>query len=227
MQLAMPAFRRGQKLAYSFDEDALTLAWDALAGQVPPGSGIKTSGFEQEIPAWLWQGLGLVPDPQGPWHLAYIPTTAGPSVALFRGDATEVESAARARLESAPQRPEAAWAQHRLARDLPDGEGDYPLGAYVTQTAHDAVLARRMKLEPGRVASWTTITAGAGPTEFARLQQAVGAYHVALVKTPSGATVGIWTGADAPATGQACRPVLRRLFRTQNAWRYGIKFSPA
>jgi uncharacterized OB-fold protein len=75
------------------------------------------------------------------------------------------------------------------------------------------------------VVTWTTVSAGAAPTEFARLQDAVGAYHVVLVEFPDGKrTVGLWTDTSPPTVGAAARTVLRRLFRTQGSWRYGVKF---
>ena len=79
----------------------------------------------------------------------------------------------------------------------------------------------------GKVLTWTRIEPGAAPTEFLRLQEAVGAYHVVLVEAKDGTrTVGIWAGDAPPATGQAVRPVLRRLCRQQGEWRHGVKFAP-
>ncbi len=226
LHVAMPARRRGQKLAYSFDEDDLTLAWDAVrrAGLAP---GTKVRAADLAVPAWFWQGTGLVADDAAPLTLRAVPTTLGPSVALASGEGVpDVEVEARRLHAAARERPEPEWQRHRAARDGPDTEADFPLGAYVLPSRHEAVTAQRMRLGPAKVASWTTIGAGAAPTEFLRLQEAVGAYHVVLVEHAGGATVGLWAGDAAPATGQACVPGLRRLFRTQGAWRHGIKFAP-
>jgi hypothetical protein len=226
---AFPSHRRGQKLAFSFDEDDLTLAWDAaVRATIPVGAKVAA---ELDLPSWWWAGTGLVKDDGAPLVLRAVPTTLGPSVCLHaRGEQPDVEAAAKAAYALAPTRPEAEWQRHRLARDAPDTEADFPLGAYVLPARHEAVTAERMRLRLGpeaRVASWTTIGAGAAPTEFQRLQEAVGAYHVALVDLPGGArTVGLWAGAEAPRTGQEARPVLRRLLRTQGAWRHGVKFAP-
>jgi hypothetical protein len=230
---AFPSHKRGQKLAFSFDEDEVTLAWDAVrrAGLTP---GTKVSA-ELDLPAWWWAGTGLAKDSAAPLVVRFIPTTLGPCVCLHTAPRDErveadVESAAKAAYALAPTRPEAEWQRHRAARDAPDTEADFPLGAYVLPARHEAVTAERMQLRLGpdaAVASWTTIGPGAAPTEFQRLQEAVGAYHVALVDLPDGTrTVGLWAAAEPPATGQAAQPVLRRLLRTQGAWRHGIKFRP-
>ncbi|MCA1819869.1 MAG: hypothetical protein LC620_07475 [Halobacteriales archaeon] len=227
---AFPSHKRGQKLAFSFDEDEVTLAWDAVrrAGLAP---GTKVSA-ELDLPAWWWDGTGLAREGAAPLVLRFVPTTLGPCACLHGvGDEPDVESAAKAAYALAPTRPEAEWQRHRAARDAPDTEADFPLGAYVLPARHEAVTAERMRLRLGpdaAVASWTTIGPGAAPTEFQRLQEAVGAYHVALVDLPDGGrTVGLWAGGEAPATGQPCQPVLRRLLRTQGAWRHGIKFAPS
>lgn len=229
LHVAMPARRRGQKLAYSFDEDDLSLAWEAVrkAGLAP---GTKVHAADLAVPVWFWQGTGLVPDAAGPFVLRAVPTTLGPSVAVHPAGGAgvpDVEAEARRLHATAKERPEPEWQKHRAARDGPDTEADFPLGAYVLASRHEQVTADRMKLGPGKVASWTTIGAGAAPTEFLRLQDAVGAYHVVLVEHAGGATVGLWAGDAAPAVGQACAPTLRRLFRTQGAWRHGVKFAPA
>lgn len=227
VHVAMPSRRRGQKLAYSFDEDELTLAWDAVrAAGLAPGSKVATADLA--VPAWFWQGTGLVHDAAAAWTLRAVPTTVGPSVVLHpAGALPDVEAEAKRLHAAARERPEPEWQRHRVAREGPDTEADFPLGAYVTPARHDQVTALRLALGAGKVASWTAIGAGAAPTEFLRLQDAVGAYHVVLVEHAAGATVGLWAGDLAPATGQACRPVLRRLFRTQGAWRHGVKFVPA
>ena len=227
LHVAMPSRRRGQKLAYSFDEDELSLAWDAVrkAG-LPAGTAVRAADLA--VPAWFWQGTGLVPDASAALALRAVPTTLGPAVALSSGEGLpDVEVEARRLHAAAKERPEPEWQKHRVARDGPDTEADFPLGAYVLAARHEQVTAERMRLGPGKVASWTTIGAGAAPTEFLRLQEAVGAYHVVLVEHAGGATVGLWAGDAAPTTGQACAPVLRRLFRTQGAWRHGVKFAPA
>lgn len=225
--LATPRAKRGQKLAYSFDEDELTLAWDAVRkAHLAPGTRIAAA--ELAVPPWFLAGLGLVADPAAPLVLRPVATTVGPTVALHAaGDVPDVEDAAKAAYALAPARPETQWQAHRIAREGPDTEADYPLGAYVTPARHDAVTAQRMRLPEGTVLSWTTIGPGAAPTEFARLQAAAGAYHAVLVGFPDGRrTVGLWTEEAPPATGDTARPALRRLFRTQGTWRHGVKFAP-
>ena len=226
LTLAAPSHRRGQKLWPSFDEDDVTLAWLA-ARELKPGTAVRVEGLA--LPEWFWAGTGLKADPSAPLSLRSVGTTVGGVVALLDGPFVEpdVEAAARQRFAKALSRPEADWQRHRLARESPDGEADFPLGAYVLGPRHDAVLAQRMRLPPGTVLSWTTIGAGAAPAEFIRLQDAVGAYHVVLADCGGERTVGLWAGDGAPQTGQAVQPVLRRLFRTQGAWRYGVKFAPA
>jgi len=222
----MPQFRRGQKMAYSFDEDEVTLAWEAVRA-AKLAEGIAIAAPDLLLPAWWWKGTGLVRDDKAKLSIRAIPTTAGPSVCLHEGPVPDVEAQAKAIHGVASTIPEMAWQKIRLAREGPDAEADFPLGAFVVPSRHDEVLAGRLGLSAGKVASWTTVSAGAGPTEFTRLQDAIGAYHVALVESPDKTrTVGIWTDAKAPETGQAARPVVRRLFRTQGAWRYGVKFAP-
>jgi hypothetical protein len=225
--VAMPARRRGQKLAYSFDEDELTLAWDAVRrAQLPANSKVATADLT--VPAWFWHGTRLVHDPAAAWTLRAVPTTVGPAVVLHpTGALPEVEGEAKVLHSAARERPEPEWQKHRTAREGQDTEADFPLGAFVIPARHEAVTAQRMTLGSGKVATWTSIGAGAAPTEFLRLQDAVGAYHVVLVDHVGGPTVGLWAGDAPPSTGQACGPVLRRLFRTQGAWRHGVKFAPA
>lgn len=221
--LAAPERKRGQKLWPSFDEDDVTLAWTAVRG-LPPGTAVRTEGLE--LPAWFWAGTGLRNDPAALLALRPVATTVGGMVALHDGTLPDVEPMARSMYAKAPQRDEAEWQRHRLAREAPDGEADFPLGAYVLASRHEQVLTERLRLPVGKVVSWTTIGAGAAPAEFMRLQDAVGPYHVVLVEAGGRRTVGLWAGPGAPRTGQAVRPVLRRLFRTQGAWRHGVKFVP-
>jgi hypothetical protein len=224
LAMAAPERKRGQKLWPSFDEDDVTLAWLAVRGQ-KPGTPVRTEALE--LPAWFWQGTGLRQDPQASLTLRTVGTTVGGVVVLHEGAVPDVEAAARAAFAKAPGRAEPDWQRHRTARDAPDGEADFPLGAYVLPARHEAVLERRLRLPAGRVLSWTTIGAGAAPAEFIRLQDAIGAYHVVLADCGGERTVGLWAGDGAPRTGQDVQPVLRRLFRTQGAWRYGVKFVPA
>ncbi|MHB1262408.1 MAG: hypothetical protein ACYC2H_11915 [Thermoplasmatota archaeon] len=222
--LAAPSHKRGQKLWPSFDEDDVTLAWQAVRG-LRSGTAVRTDGLE--LPAWFWAGTGLKQDPAAPLTLRPVGTTVGGVVALHEGALPDVEAAAKASYAKAPSRSEPDWQKHRTAREAPDGEADFPLGAYVLGARHDAVLAQRLRLPPGSVLSWTTIGAGAAPAEFIRLQDAGGAYHVVLADCGGERTVGLWAGESPPRTGQTVQPVLRRLFRTQGAWRYGMKFVPA
>lgn len=230
LALAMPRTKRGMKLQFSFDEDEVSLAWDAVRkANLPAGSRVAAHGFEKPLPAWFWSGAGLVAADDAPHHLRSIPTTLGPSVALHvAGAAPDVEAEARKLFDAAPTHREDVWQKQRTARDAPDTEADSPLGAYVTQSRHDEVTASRMRLPTGTVASWTQVGAGAAPTEFARWQEAFGAYHTVLVTFPDGSrTVGLWRGEAAPTTGQAVQPALRRLWKTQTAWRHGVVFVPA
>lgn len=225
LALATPSHKRGQKFWPSFDEDDVTLAWLA-ARELKPGTAVRVEGLV--LPDWFWSGTGLKPDPTAGLSLRLVGTTVGGVVALLDRPFAEpeVEAEARQRFGKAPSRAEPEWQKHRVARESPDGEADFPLGAYVLGARHDAVLAQRLRLPAGTVLSWTTIGAGAAPAEFIRLQDAVGAYHVVLADCGGERTVGLWAGDGPPRTGQAVRPVLRRLFRTQGAWRYGVKFAP-
>jgi hypothetical protein len=222
---AAPGLATSQ-LHYAFDEDAVTLAWDAVrAANVPHGAALSVDG--PDLPAWWWTGTGLRKDVQAGLVLRFVMTSVGPVVVVDDGSRRDPEALAHAALALAPAADSGMLERIRAARESADGEADFPLGAYVLPARHDAVLVERMRLPPGKVLSWTTIGAGAAPSEFIRLQDAVGAYHVVLVDCGGKRTVGIWCGAEAPRTGQAVRPALRRLFRSQGAWRYGVKFSPA
>lgn len=225
--VAMPRFRRGMKMAFHLDEDDVTLAWDVVRkAALPAATAVTARGIE--LPAWWWAGTGLVQAPDADLVIEPVPTTKGPSVVVHaRGPAPDVEAEAARIHAAAPTLPEMQWQRVRIARDGPDTEADFPLGAYVAQARHDEVTAQRMRLPSGAVATWTTIGPGAAPTEFIRLQDAVGAYHVAIAAFPDGSrTAGLWAGMDAPAAGAPAAPVLRRLYRTQGAWRYGVKFAP-
>lgn len=222
----MPERRRGQKLAFSFDEDELALAWRAVRG-AGLATGTRLAAHGMELPAWFWAGTGLLHDPAAPLHLSLVATSVGPAVVVHDGAPPDLEPAARSLHRLAADRPEGEWQKQRLARDAPDGEADFPLGAYVLPRRHEAVLAQRMRLPAGVVLAWTAIGPGAAPAEFIRLQDAVGGYHVVLVDCGGQRTVGLWAGEAAPRIGQAAQPVLRRLFRMQGAWRHGVKFTPA
>jgi hypothetical protein len=220
---AAPALASAGRLHFAFDEDEVTLAWDAVhAARLPAGSALQVEGLQ--LPAWWWSGTGLRKDAQAGLVLRLAATSLGPVAFVDDGSRKDPETLAHAALALAPA---ADVARIQAAREAPDTEADFPLGAYVLASRHEQVTAERMRLPPGKVLSWTGIGAGAAPTEFLRLQDAVGAYHVVLVECGGRRTVGLWAGASAPRTGQACRPVLRRLFRTQGAWRHGIKFAPA
>lgn len=223
--VAMPRFRRGMKMAFHLDEDDVTLAWDAVRkAALPSGTKVRAEGID--LPAWWWKGTGLSSDLAADLCLRPIPTTVGPTVCIHAAGAVpDVEAEAKRLHGSAPTLPEMQWQKVRVARDGPDTEADHPLGAFVTHVRHDEVTAERMRLPSGTVESWTAIGPGAAPTEFLRLQDAVGTYWVVLVAFPSGQrTVGLWAATTPPASGAAASPVLRRLFRTQGAWRYGVKF---
>ena len=227
-RVAMYRTKRGMKLQPSFDEDEWTLAWDALRkANLAPGTAVAAQGFERTLPAWFWSGLNLTHAADAATQVRLVPTTLGSSVAVHAATSTpDVETEAKRIFDAAPARKEDAWQLHRSARDLPDGEGDYPLGAYVTQARHDEVTALRMRLAEGKVVTWTQIGAGAAPTEFARWQQAYGAYYTVLVECGGQRTVGVWGGESSPSIGQAVQPALRRLFRTQGNWRHGVVFVP-
>lgn len=79
----------------------------------------------------------------------------------------------------------------------------------------------------GALHTWTTIAKGGGPTEFDEWQALDGDYVVAIVDLPGGPRVaGMMTRTDPESlrVGQAVRPVLRRLYAQEGAWRYGTKF---
>lgn len=224
MSTAMPAVRRGQKMAFSFDEDEWTLLYDAVVKEGP--GPLQLKGFPGPPPSWLTAIACPVQD-DAPRTASLLATMAGPLVAVHAGDLPDVEAVAQEHFRRAPTRPEADWQRHRLARDLPDSERDFPLGAFVLPERFEAVTAERLGMGTARVRLHTTMGLGAAPTEFGRLQDAVGPFHVVLVEHEAGRTVGIWTETTAPAPGTLAKPVLRRLFRMQGAWRYGVKFGPA
>jgi uncharacterized OB-fold protein len=211
------------RLRYAFDEDDVTLLWDAAAvAALAPGTRIAC---DSPLPPWWWTGTGLLLDPSAPRALRLAATSAGPVAWVDDGAPRDPEALARAALTLAPP-PQGDLARAQEARDRPDGEADYPLGAFVTSARHEELLAERMRLGPGKVATWTRIGAGAAPSEFLRLQDAVGDYHVAMVELDAGGrTVGLWSGAP-PTVGQRTKPLLRRLYRQQGAWRHGVKYGP-
>lgn len=221
---AAPALAAGGRLHFAFDEDEATLAWDAAhAAGLKPGNAVRVEGMD--LPTWWWDGTGLRQDAQAGLVLRLVQTALGPVAFVDDGRPVQPEALAQAALALATATGPERLAQVETARAGADSEADFPLGAYVHAARHDEVLAQRLRLPLGKVLSWTTIGAGAAPTEFMRLQAAVGTYHVVLVDCAGERTVGIWTGEGAPRIGQDARPVLRRLFRTQGAWRYGVKFS--
>lgn len=223
---AAPSLASSGRLHLAFDEDELTLAWDAIrAARLHPGSPLRCEGIDP--PAWWWAGTGLRKDAQAGLVLRLAGTSLGPIAWTDDGSGKDPEALAHAALALLPAGDMTAVARAQNARGAPDTEADAPLGAYVLPSRHEQVLVERMRLAPGKVLSWTTIGAGAAPTEFLRLQEAVGSYHVVLVDCEGQRTVGLWTEASAPRTGQPCKPALRRLFRMQGAWRYGVKFAPA
>lgn len=224
---AAPCQSVAGRLVPAFDEDDVTLAWDAVhAAGLAPGARLAS---DLALPAWWWQGTGLTQDPACERRLRLAHTASGPVAAVLGPDArAEPEALAAAALALATPIDDATAQRIARARDAPDGEADFPLGASVSLQRHEQLLPQRMQARAGKVLSWTTIGAGAAPSEFTRLQDAVGAYHVVLIAWDGGGrTVGIWSEGQAPATGQPVRPVLRRLYRTQGAWRYGVKFAPA
>lgn len=226
---AAPALAHAGRLELAFDEDEASLAWDAVrAAGLPAGARLAATGLG--LPAWWWKGTGLVEDDASERCLAKAETPIGLVFCVLDPAATrpDPQALAAAALARAPAVDAATLARIQRAREGSDLEGDYPLGAHVTPARHDEVLAGRMRMGPGRVVSWTTIGAGAAPSEFARLQDAVGAYHVAIAQLEDGSrTVGIWTEATHPRVGQATRPALRRLYRQQGQWRHGVKLAPA
>ena len=224
---AAPGLAHAGRLEFAFDEDDVTLAWDAVhAAGLRPGSRIDPGPLE--LPAWWWEGTGLVRQAGCERRVGLAQSSIGPvACVLGPGQDADPEALGRAALALAVAVDADTLARIGRARNGADLEADYPLGAHVAPQRHDQVLTQRMRMPPGRVLAWTTIGVGAAPSEFARLQDAVGAYHVVLVEFAGGRTVGIATSPQAPQEGQRVRPVLRRLFRQQGAWRYGVKFAPA
>lgn len=81
----------------------------------------------------------------------------------------------------------------------------------------------------GRVFAATVIGRGGAPSEFAEQQRQTGEYGVAIVDLEKGArTVAQVADAEARplAVGAAVEPVLRRLYRQNGVWRYGLKWRP-
>lgn len=220
---AAPSLAAGGKLHFAFDEDEATLLWDAAAA-AGLAAGTHVACYT-ELPTWWWKGTKLVQDSAAPRSLRMAATSVGPVAWVDDGTKRDPEGLALAALSLAPM-PIGDLERVQAARDRPDGEAEQPLGAYVTPARHEHVLIDRMRISLGRVVTWTRISVGAAPTEFLRLQDAVGDYFVVMVEHDAGRTVGIWSGATPPSIGQSVRPLLRRLFRQQGAWRYGIKFGP-
>lgn len=223
--VAGPRHRCGDRLMWGFDEDPLTAAWDLLhAAALPAGTPVACQGIDP--PDWFIEATGIrATQATDGWRLERIEAPVGEVVLLHRGD--EDLAPVITDLHAEAERIDAAQAKRiRAARDEGAREDDFPLGAHVPLARHDEVLRARLRLGPGRVITWTTIGAGAAPTEFHRRQEAMGAYHVAMVEADGARTVGLWAVKDPPATGQACRPVLRRLLRQQGTWRYGVAFRP-
>jgi uncharacterized OB-fold protein len=217
-------------LVYAFDEDAVTLAWDAVhAAGLRAGTTLAVQGVA--LPAWWWQGTQIQPADEAPQHLEVHDTRAGPIAIVANAPlaAGQLEQAARAwpaRELSDEEHARLASAQAAELR-----ESDVPMGAYVTPTRYEEVLIERMRMPHGVVASWTRIAEGAAPSEFQRMQQAMGPYSVVLVDfggkqqtRGTQRTVGICIGEEV-ATGAEVRPVLRRLMRQDGSWRYGVKFA--
>ncbi len=105
----------------------------------------------------------------------------------------------------------------------------YPPRATCTKCAarafEDAPLSGRSTLD-----SFTRIGRGGAPSEFAAEQAMTGAYLVGLVRFDEGPAL-LARLADATEIdveiGIELEPVLRRLYRQEGAWRYGLKFRPA
>ena len=223
-----PSLQVGGELVWPFDEDEVTAAWETVhAAGLREGDPVLAQGLE--LPAWWWAGTGLRPDPDAAWRLEAAGTQVGPLVVLHRGPGLpDVDTVAREALETATRLDVEAQARLEEAASETPCAADFPLGAYVAAPRHEAILVDRMRMPAGRIASWTTVGAGAAPSEFRRLQEAQGAYHVVLVRSDDGrGTVGIWAGQEPPAVEAPVRPVLRRLLRQEGAWRYGVKFLPA
>jgi len=222
-QAAAPSLRFRDRLRFAYDEDELTLLWDAVrAAGLASGTAIDVSGAQP--PAWWWAATGMHPAVDGvAVRLAH--TRCGPVALVGSGDP---DATARAAWSAARELDAAAAKRLDDARDGPARPEESPMGAFVTPQRHEEVLLQRLRLPAGTVEHATRIGAGAAPSEFLAFQEAHGDYQVLLVRFPDGsATVGMWAGEEPAREGQAVRPVLRRLFRQQGAWRYGAKFGPA
>ncbi len=226
-----PTLRHGDRLVWRFDQDLLTAAWDAVATVgLRPGFGLKAAGIE--LPDWWLEAARIELKDDAPLELALVDTPAGPVVSLHPiGVAVDPADLAKAALEAATELSDDEAARLDAARSDEPREADYPLGAHVPLARHQQVTAERLALPPGKVLAWTRIASG--PSEFGRLLEAHGPYHVVLVNLPpeehggpERRTVGLWAGAGAPAVGAEVRPTLRRLFPQQGTWRYGAAFKP-
>ncbi|MHB8633884.1 MAG: hypothetical protein ACYDBQ_07970 [Thermoplasmatota archaeon] len=219
-----PRWAHAGTLRYGFDEDEVTLAWDAVAAaRLAPGARLSTPGWT--LPAWWWQATGLVAD-ESERELRLVHTAQGPVACVLEAAVRPDPAAlAAAALTMAAPIDDKGLERIERARTAPDGEADYPLGAHVTKARHEELLAMRLRAGPATVRAWTTIGVGAAPSEFGRLQDAQGPYHVLFLERASGGrTVGILAEGGVPAQGLRVAPTLRRLYRQQGAWRYGAKW---
>jgi len=238
-----PDLRFQGRLVWPFDEDAVTTAWEMLrALQMPPGSVLGVDGLE--LPEWWWNASGMQHG-EGGWQMYGVAGEHGEAVVLSDEGVSPI-AGTLVRALAAARRLDVA--QHdALAEALAASAeaADFPLGAQVTAARHDDVLVERLRWAATagdlRVVTWTRMAPGTAPAEFMRRQRASGAYSVVMVAaqkhSPAAAiagddraepnrTVGIWTGTEEPQIGASVRPVLRRLYIREGAWRYGMAFAP-
>lgn len=82
----------------------------------------------------------------------------------------------------------------------------------------------------GRIYSYTTISRGASPPEFATQQTLVGSYHVAVVELDEGPKI-VAQMADCKTEevkiGLPVEATFRRIYEDEGTIRYGVKFRPA
>lgn len=215
------------KLVWPFGEDAVTAALEMVQGAgLSAGDGLAARNLN--LPAWWWTATGLVATEDADWSLYAVDGEHGVGVVLTDEETPRVEPTMVRALAAATPLSEDEATALRKALDPTPRDADFPLGAHVIAPRHDAVLLERlawMNGGPWTVRSWTRIGPGAAPSEFQRLQEAVGAYCVVMVERGQTRTVGVWFGEGEPEVGAEVQPVLRRLFLREGAWRYGVGFA--
>lgn len=226
VRVGAPDLRMDGRLVWRFGEDAVTASLELVQGvDIPAGTPLAARGVA--LPAWWWRATGLVASDAAKWHVVALDGEHGEAVVLTDEDLATVTTTLVRALANAHRLDQEAFKALQRARDPAPRASDFPLGAHVTDSRHEEVLLLRLAMPEGRVRTWTRVAPGAGPAEFERLQEAQGAYHVALVEHDDGRrTVGLWTGRDPPVEGTLVRPIVQRLHLRDGVWRYGVALAP-